>query len=76
MKSKKSKINLIYKINNFSLDLQKICDRNFNCHYTERLTSTQIRKKITEKELDIQALLNFHAKSKNQQEILLPKMSI
>ena len=58
MDIKKSRRRLIYKVNNCPMNLQKICERNFNCHWTYRLVNTNIRKKQVKNEvLKLQAFL-------------------
>ena len=59
------------------LCLSKSCDRNLNCHYTEKLTKTKIRKKWTEKQqIHLHRTPNFHSKAGNRQQKFILKMSI
>ena len=75
---KKSKRNLIYKVNNSQMYLQKIRDRNFDYQWTDRSINKNIRKKLNkEKEkLKLQALLNICSKSKNRHKEFTLNMSV
>ena len=47
MKIKKSGRCSIRRVNNLLLYLQKMCDRNFNCHLTEILISTKMNQSFS-----------------------------
>ena len=71
---KQSKRSLIYKIHNFPLHIQKIDNKKFNCHKINRLINKNIKKWSKHKEeIELSALLNIYAKSKNGLEKFFQK---
>ena len=65
----------MYKVKIFSLYLQEICDKNFNCPL---LTDWKIKyqKKRGKKKNKLQALLNFCKKLENRQDKFFQKVSL